>query len=111
MAILQADYSTLNHEEMASAIGLKAKHIPILIASFISESNGAITKLQEAIQIKNYDEIHKNAHFIKGSAGNLKFNEVYEMAKDMELSATAKDENFDYQGHFSAIEKVISTIK
>jgi len=111
MPILQADYSNLNHEQMAADIGLKAKHIPILIASFISESNGAIIKLQEAIDNKNFDAIHSGSHFIKGSAGNLKFNEVYEMAKEMELNANAKNDSFDFKGYFTAIQDAIATIK
>jgi len=96
MPILQANYSNLNHEEMASSIGLNVKHIPILIDSFISESNGAITKLQEAIQAKDYESVRMHAHFIKGSAGNLKFNEIYEMSKDIEKEATNENADFDY---------------
>jgi len=110
MSIRKADYSNLNHEEMAAAIGLKAKHIPILLVSFLSESNGAIKKLQEAIENKNFEEISKNAHFIKGSAGNLKFDEVYTMAQEMELSANNTNIDFDYTGYFEAISKAISTI-
>lgn len=110
MSISQVDYSNLNHEEMAVAIGLKVKHIPILLTSFLSESNNAIKKLQEAIENKNFEEISINAHFIKGSAGNLKFNEIYTMAQEMELNANNNNVNFDYTGYFEAISKAISTI-
>lgn len=111
MPILQVDYSNLNHDEMASDIGLNVKHIPILIDSFISESNGAITKLQDAIDAKDYDAIHKHAHFIKGSAGNLKFDEIYDMSKEMEQEAAKENADFDYSGYFSAIKSALDTIK
>lgn len=110
MSIFQADYSNLDHAEMASSIGLNAKHIPILIESFLSESNGAIIKLQDAIGNKDFSEISKNAHFIKGSAGNLKFNEIYTMAQELELNANNSNLDFDYNGYFEAISNAISTI-
>jgi len=111
MPILNADYSNLNHDEMASHIGLNVKHIPILIESFVQESNGAITKLQEAVQMKDLDAIHRHAHFIKGSAGNLQFKEIYEMSREMEMSATAENSDFDYLGYFEAIKAAFETIK
>ena len=111
MPILQANYSNLDHEKMASDIGLNVKHIPILIDSFISESNGAITKLQDAIEAKDYDAIHKHAHFIKGSAGNLKFDEIYKMSREIEQEATNANGDFDYDGYFQAVKEAISTIK
>lgn len=111
MPILRANYSNLDHEEMASNIGLNVKHMPILIDSFISESNGAITMLQDAIQAKDYNAIHKQAHFIKGSAGNLKFNEIYEMCKEMEKEATSENADFDYDGYFKAVQEAVATIK
>ena len=111
MPIQQADYSNLNHEEMAASIGLNIKHIPILIESFIQESNGAITKLQDAIDAKDYEAIHTHAHFIKGSAGNLKFNEIYEMCKEMEMEATKANASFDYDGYYVAVLAALGTIK
>lgn len=111
MPIQQADYSNLNHEEMAASIGLNVKHMPILIDSFVQESNGAITKLQDAIEENNYDAIHKSAHFIKGSAGNLKFNEIYEMCQEMEKEASNANDAFDYNGYYAAVVAAIGTIK
>jgi len=111
MPILQADYSNLNHDKMAAGIGLNVKHMPILIDSFVQESNNAITKLQDAISARDYDAVHQQTHFIKGSAGNLQFNEIYQMSQEMELEATKKNEDFDYDGYFNAIKDAVSTIK
>jgi len=110
MPILNPDYSSLNYEEISAAIGLKVKHMPMLIGSFLEESETIMGSLSDAIDAKNYADIKSHAHSIKGSAGNLKFNEIYEMAKEIELSATATDENFDYKAYFDAIKEAISTI-
>lgn len=110
MPILNADYSGINYEDMAASIGLKSKHIPMLIASFVEESTSILNALQDSINTKNYEKIKSNAHSIKGSAGNLKFNEVYEMAKEMEHSAAQQNSDFDYEAYLEAIKRAIATI-
>ena len=110
MPILTPDYSNINHEEMASVIGLKPKHIPRLIDSFVNESVTILQNLQEAINSKDFASMKLYSHSIKGSAGNLRFNEIYEMAKEMELSAADSKKNFDYQVYFEALKSAIATI-
>lgn len=110
MPILAADYSNINHEKIALSIGLKPKHIPLLIASFLKESPFILDLLSESIAVRDYDKIRSNAHAIKGSAGNLRFNEVYEMAKEMELAGAEKKSSFEYEAYFEAIKSAIETI-
>lgn len=110
MPILQADYSNLNHEEMAASIGLKAKHIPILIESFLGESVAILDNLEEFINSKDYKQIKSNAHAIKGSAGNLRFDEIYEMAKEIEYAGNDSKTDFDYYGYLEAIKTAVGTI-
>ena len=111
MAILNPDYSSLNFEEMASAIGLNAKHMPMLIGSFLEESETIMEALKDAISKKDFSGIKSQAHSIKGSAGNLKFNEIYEMSREMELAATEGNADFEYQAHYEAVKSAISTIQ
>jgi len=110
MAILTANYTNVNHEEMAAAIGLKPKHIPMLIGSFLEEAVDILQNLNSAIESKDYDAIKASAHAVKGSAGNLRFNEVYEMSKEMEFAGMNADASFDYEGYFLAIKEAIATI-
>jgi len=109
MAIQNVDYSDVNFDEMATLIGLKPKHIPMLIGSFLDESVSILKALEDAIDEKDFPAIKANAHSIKGSAGNLKFNEIYEMAKEMELSA-AQSAELDYKAYFQAVKEAIATI-
>ena len=110
MPIVNADYSSLNFEEMAAAIGLKPKHMPMLIGSFLEESGSILSNIKTAIDSANYADIKLHAHSIKGSAGNLKFTEIYDMAREMEFAGGAADTGFDYIGYFEAIEKAVATI-
>jgi len=110
MPILDADYSSINHEEMAISIGLKPKHIPLIIASFFEETESILNTLKESINTRDYHNIRLNAHAIKGSAGNLRFSEVYEMAKEIEFAAAEQKNNFEYESYHKAIRSAIRTI-
>ena len=110
MAVLNADYSNLNFDEMAVQIGLKAKHMPMLIGSFLEEASTIMPALKDAVDTKNFSEIQGRAHSIKGSAGNLRFNEIYEMAKEMELNAQNSNAAFDYEANLEGIKVAITTI-
>ncbi len=103
-------YANISAEEMASKIGLNAKHIPILVQSFVEESQGIMQQLEAAIESKNYSEIGNLAHSIKGSSGNLKFDEMYELAKEMELSAKAAKEDYYYADACQSIKTAINSI-
>lgn len=103
-------YNNISAEEMASKIGLNVKHIPILVQSFIDESAGILEGLEGAIASQDYEAISGFAHSIKGSSGNLKFEELYELAKDMELSAKDKKEDYPYAEACASLKKAIESI-
>ena len=103
-------YANISAEDMAAKIGLNIKHIPILVQSFQEESVGLMEQLESAIANKNYKEIGHVAHSIKGSSGNLKFTEMYELAKDMELSAKDEKEDYSYADACSSLKTAIKSI-
>jgi HPt (histidine-containing phosphotransfer) domain-containing protein len=111
MPITNPDYSNLNHDEMAKEIGLKPKHMPMLIGSFLDESAPILERLTAAIEAKDYGTIKTAAHSIKGSAGNLRFNELYEMSKEIEHAGAESNASFEYSSYLNAIKQAVSTIK
>ena len=110
MSIQNADYTNINLDEMAASIGLKAKHMPMLIGSFIEESSEVLLALKIAVEENDFEGIKSCAHSIKGSAGNLKFNELYEMSREMEVNAVDENSDFEYKKYFDAIQAAFSTI-
>jgi len=111
MPIINPDYSNLNYEEMAKSIGLKPKHMPMLIGSFLEESAPILETLTVAITSNDYVSIKSAAHSIKGSAGNLRFNELYEMAKELEHAGIDENASFEFSNYLDAIKQAVSTIK
>lgn len=90
-SITEADYPII-----AGQMGVKPKHVPMLIKSYFAEAAINIKKLQEAIEISDYAQIEQYSHCLKGSAGNMKFNQVYEIFKKMEEAAQTEDKTFGY---------------
>ena len=103
-------YSNISAEEMAAKIGLNVKHIPILVQSFTEEGKTIMEQLDKAVAEKSYEEIASAAHSIKGSAGNLKFDAMYELAREIELSAKAGKEDYPYGQACASIKKAIESI-
>lgn len=104
------DYSGLDFNAMAAEIGIKPKYILLLVTSYVEESEEILASLFEAIASKNYEAIQHNAHSIKGSSGNLRLNELYEMAKAVEFAAREQRSDFAYDDYYTAIAQGIKTI-
>lgn len=103
-------YANIDAEGMAAKIGLNVKHIPILIESFLNEGSTIMTQMTEAISTKDYENISLTAHSIKGSAGNLKFDAIYDLAKEVELSAKDMKSDYPYEEACESLKKAIDSI-
>jgi CheY-like chemotaxis protein len=104
------DPEMIDYEVLAAQTGVKSKHIPRLIQSFITEAMQMCDHYEEAIVAKNYGEIAHCAHSIKGSAGNMQFTEVYEIAKHVERRMQMQDEAFAYAQYLKSIREGIAAI-
>jgi CheY-like chemotaxis protein len=107
---LAAGAEMLDYEQLAVSMGIKAKHIPRLIQSFLGETQEICEKLDSAIAGKNYTQIEHAAHTIKGSAGNMQFMDLFEMTKLLEFAAEIKDDSFAYAEHNAAIKAELAAI-
>lgn len=105
------DYSDLDYEALAQEMGIKPKHIPMLVKSFLDEAIVLLEKLEKAIEEKNYPQIAQFIHSIKGSAGNMKLDDLYEMGKIMELAANESEADFGYKEYCLAIKAGVLTLK
>lgn len=63
-----------------------------IINIFIDEYPERISLLQKNIDEKDFDQIRFNAHSIKGVIANFVAPEVHEMAKQLEMKGTNKDD-------------------
>lgn len=98
-------------EALAAKIGISPKHMPKLLNGFLNESESNLELLEKAVQEKKFPEIARLAHSIKGSAGNMKFDDLYERVKLMEAAAHANEDDFPFLDEFNNIKKYFNQIK
>ena len=68
-------------------------------------------ELEVAISKENYDEVRAISHSLKGSAGSLQLDTVYNLCKDMEAIAKGKahkEPNDTYKNLFDSIKNEIN---
>lgn len=101
----------LDYQVIANALGIPEKHIPMLVGAFLEESATILTALEKAIEAKDYANIGLHAHSIKGSAGNLRINDVYTLALELERAGKAADTAYDYQSAFETLRTMVTAIE
>ncbi|KPA13078.1 Hpt domain-containing protein [Candidatus Magnetomorum sp. HK-1] len=77
---------------MKQTITVKSK-IKKFIPQFLENTKNDIELLKKSLQAKNYDEIHRNAHSMKGYAKPFGFGYLGELAA--QLQQAAKDQAFE----------------
>lgn len=77
----------MNFTELAENAGLEEGEFLELMKLFIDRSFFDLKRLRTSIDKGNIQGIIEAAHSIKGAAGNLCFDEIYQIAKDIEIKA------------------------
>ncbi len=97
-------------EEAANALGLKLSVFKTILKTFIISIDKDLELLRIKIEENNKEEIRQVAHKIKGASGNLKINNIYEITKEIELSAK-ENLNLDYKSKLENLKKFVKQIK
>jgi signal transduction histidine kinase/DNA-binding response OmpR family regulator len=116
------EVESFSQENSSNIIGLDAKHLTkelmlsmeeltMLLELFVNKMHETLPLLQEAIEEKDFGQIAKKAHNIKGSSGNFRIEFLQKIASEMETMANKKDLNYDYEGSFQKIKEAIESIK
>lgn len=96
---------------LATQIGISAKHIPKLLRGFIEEAEKNIILLGKAVEENNYQAIERLSHSFKGSAGNMKFDFLYEKSRAIEDAARKSENAFNYRETYEMIKADLNHIK
>ena len=74
-------------KSIGAELGLEEDEFVEIVEIFIETAAQDITKLREAITAQDFEALTEAAHSLKGSAGNLGFNEIYSLSKKIEENA------------------------
>ncbi len=92
-------------EEMgpiSSRLGNNNPKFTKVISRFVGRLEKQLDAMDTAVSDQNYDELAKLAHWLKGAAGTVGFDEFFDPASELEIAAKSED--------FPAIELIIQQI-
>ena len=109
--ILEKDVDINFHiKEIAQIMNLDEEIFKSIIELFFNNIDKDLEELKDSISKKDFEKICKTAHKIAGSSGAVRFDNVREIAKKIELSGREQKE-IDYLLYFDNLVKRISDYK
>ncbi len=88
----------MDFKDLASRLGFDEDDFKELVELFITTTLSDIDKIKNSVQQGNSQDAAAASHSIKGASGNLGFDEIFTLAKDMEMQA--KQGNIDNFGAY-----------
>lgn len=86
----------MDFKELGSRLGIDEEDFLELVELFVTTSLGDIDKIKVGFERNNAADAAAASHSIKGAAGNLGFDSIFELAKSMEMQAKQGSlDNFD----------------
>jgi len=101
----------LDVKKLKEELQLTNDELLLLVKLFIKKMQAILPKLSKAIDAKEYKQIAKIAHSIKGSSGNFRLKLVQELSSDMESKAKKEQHDYDYTEAFDILKNNLEVIR
>jgi len=89
---------------------LEDDEVLLLLRTFVKKMKKSLPILAKAIKDKKYNKISLEAHSIKGSASNFRFEKLESLSSQIEESARKEEKDFDYKQALEAIQKIVENM-
>ncbi len=107
MTAVEYKRSIRNH--LLRAYMLSDEKIEIFLPRFLTTLKTHLDNLQQPLQTKNFEELSKVAHTLKGALLNLGLRELADIAYSIELHSREKNRSIDYQDLFYQLQREINS--
>lgn len=99
----------MDFQDLAARLGIDDEDFLELVELFVTTTLSDIDKIKHGVQAENSRDVAAASHSIKGAAGNLGFDEIFELAKLMEIQA--KEEDLDgFADFIKALESKVKAL-
>jgi len=71
----------MNIKELSESLGLEEEEYLEMLDLFLESGGADLERIEKALSAANAKEIHEAAHSLKGSAGSLCLDPVFELAR------------------------------
>ena len=98
----------MDFKETAKNLGLEEDEFIEILKLFVEVSLSDLEKMKSAIDSKNSRIVFESSHSIKGAAVNLGFQEIAQIAREVELNARQDILDGSDHGYVTLKEKIDS---
>ncbi len=74
----------MNIKELSENLGLEEDEYMEMLDLFITSGGTDLCRIEQALQEANAKLVHEAAHSLKGSAGSLCLDNIFELARDID---------------------------
>ena len=105
----------MDFKKLAENIGLDEEDFLEIVDLFLETTPSDLSKLESAADDGHFQEVAERAHSIKGACISLGFQEMYAMARDIEMNARkdvlegAKETVQSLKEQFAQIEEAVKS--
>ena len=100
----------MEYKKLASRLGMDEGDVEELVALFITTTVSDINKIKKSVADGHSADAAAISHSIKGVAGNMGFDDIFVLSKEMERQAKqGRLEQFDV--YLSELEKKMNHLK
>ena len=98
----------IDRDQIAAKLGFKRSDVDMLLAMFSKNAATSLEEMQKMIDEGNMQGVADAAHAIKGSAGNLKLDDIYTLAMTIEMAAK-NDKDVNLLTHYTQLSILLDT--
>ena len=80
-------YMAIDRARIIAELGLDAEIVNELVTEFVTQTEETLKALEAAVAAGDFTAISDTAHSIKGSSGNLRMDDLYNLCKETEMNA------------------------
>lgn len=99
----------LDRDQIAAQLGFQRSDIDMLLAMFSKNATTSLEEMKKMLDEKSMQGVADAAHAIKGSAGNLKLDDIYTLAMTIEMAAK-NDKDVHLHAHYEQLCRLLNMI-
>ena len=101
----------IDRERALGELGIPSQMYDELLQIFKVQTESTLQELEGVVASSNHTEIAKLAHSIKGSAGNLRLDELQELARKIEFAAKGNADMAGISSDFTNLKALFADFK
>ncbi|QFR48758.1 Hpt domain-containing protein [Sulfurimonas lithotrophica] len=101
---------SIDLEAIAKELDFDLEDVEMLVDVFLDSAEEGLVELKDAIAQNDLESIFASSHAIKGSAANIKLDEISSLARNIENSAR-NNNTMDYEKEYNKLKELVESIR